>query len=1008
MPVARKPRRTWLSITATTLAVFGMLVAGQTSAMAAPTGAASIVAAEAPARAQLVTAPAAATVTTATLAVTITGVPAGKTATVTVKGPNSYQRVVKANATLTKLKPGAYTISAPSITAANGTYYPVLSGSAKLTLVAGTSTPTKIAYGRTGLKVSLLTVPQKSTAKVKVTGPSGYSQTISKTTSLMNLKPGTYTVSGAAITTAAGTYSGVRSAATTVVVKGKTAAASVTYGLTALKVTVVGASTTSPGRVVVTGPSGYSKTVTKTTLLVNLKPGTYGLTSTAVTSDAGTLYSTKPSQLAKVVTGTTAAATVTYQSTTLKIVTTALPAGQTADVVVKGPKGYTKTVTVNGSKTLTQLAAGVYSITAASVTRTAEKSDPGVYTPEVSAAVTLTPGGTGVLTADYQDVTALNLEVPQAEEVVEVGDIPIAPEDRGTLELTNTDQAVGDFIAMGVTPETPNGLLVKLIAVQSTDGTTTSYVTEAAQLDDVVQRGSFETEFETPVTLDNFTGQDGAALRAQRNPFAKTFSCSGGASMGIDATVEGSIKTKVSVNLNYFDSTVGVTGTATLTGGVAAYVTGHAECELATTDLLARPLPLPNIVGSIGPVPFVIVNTLQFTVEGSADTQATLSTSAETVMTTSVSATISKNGLATSFVPPATTFTYEPPTLTADGQAELFLGVRLDMKVDGIAGPKITAAVGPKISADLNADPWWELTGSYKAGAGVNGSVFGFNLGDWSKDDIVKNSWAIADAGGPLHPVTEPGDPDDPGTTPTTPPVVDGSPGAAALRKIATYGVSDELQCSLFTEEDVYGEFFASTACGTFATVDGVLYGPSGLGVGESSTGWTPVSQTVETAPNADSPTVVTTTVAAADTGIRLVQTDRWTAAGSSIGTDVRVYNDNSADVDVRVSRGFDCYLGDSDRGTGEMRLTGQLVGCLRTVSTGEVITLRLQALTQGATVLEAGYGEVWQAVGAMTDLGNLCRCSEDIDNGLAISWAKTVPAKSSINLKSELSMTRP
>jgi hypothetical protein len=141
---------------------------------------------------------------------------------------------------------------------------------------------------------------------------------------------------------------------------------------------------------------------------------------------------------------------------------------------------------------------------------------------------------------------------------------------------------------------------------------------------------------------------------------------------------------------------------------------------------------------------------------------------------------------------------------------------------------------------------------------------------------------------------------------------------------------------------------------------------------------------------------------------VQLVETDRWAADGSSIGTDLRVTNRAGTSQDVRVSRGFDCYLGDRDSGTGELNLGGQLVGCLRTVPTGEVITLRLQALTSGATVTEGYFGDIWDAIDAKADLNNSCLCSSEIDNALASSWLKNIPANSSLVLRSEISMTRP
>jgi hypothetical protein len=713
--------------------------------------------------------------------------------------------------------------------------------------------------------------------------------------------------------------------------------------------------------------------------------------------------------------GVAGSVTPKFLTTSLKVDLAELPAGQAAKVTVTGPGNFKRTVTFAGSYTFKGIAPGQYSIQAEKVTRTTGLQA-GVYSPTVSSAVTIKVGGAGRLVATYHDVIAVNVESPKAGDVVEVGPAPAAPGDPGTVVLNGTQYAVGDVVTAGISEAAPDGLLVRLVEQTATSGTEKTFKTEAATVQDVVKRGSFAATVAADVALNDAVGQPVTATPQYRaralNAFSKNLRCTNGLSMSLDAKVDGTITADLKAEWDFWNpdrTSVTVDATAQLRGALDAAVNGRASCVLPTTDILAKPIKLPKLQFVVGGVVVVISNSLQFTAEGSADSAATLSTSAEAVASTGVGATLTKTGLATHFNPPTTSFTYERPNLTASGNAELYLGARLDMKFYGIAGPNVTAAIGSRISADINADPWWKFEGKMKAGAGIDPGKLGFlGLHALSKDNIIDKTWPIGNAGGPLHAPAAP-DPVNPGGTPTAPPIQDGSPGAPALRKIANYGVNDQLRCSLFTREDVYGEFFSSNACGTFAEIDGQLYGPTNIPAGSMTvTPWTPVSQTTTGAGTDIDPTVVTTVVAAGATGVQLVQTDRWAADGTSIGTDVRVANRTGSSRDIRVSRGFDCYLGDRDSGTGELNLSGQLVGCLRTVPTGEVVTLRLQALTSGATVTEGSYGEIWAAIDAKTDLNNSCRCSSEIDNALAISWLKNVPANSSLILRSEISMTRP
>jgi hypothetical protein len=195
------------------------------------------------------------------------------------------------------------------------------------------------------LSLTILGLPSGSTAAVIVTGPNGYSQAIPATQTLTPLPAGTYTVTASDVTVGATTYSG--NPATQTVTVGGSASASVAYTATTgtrLLVNINGLQSSTPAAITVSGPGGYSQTVTSTQTLSGLTPGDYTITANDVTS-GGTTYSAAPgSQSTTVASNETAAATVTY----------APPTGGTLNLRIDGMYLTQSTQTYTGTVPLVQ------------------------------------------------------------------------------------------------------------------------------------------------------------------------------------------------------------------------------------------------------------------------------------------------------------------------------------------------------------------------------------------------------------------------------------------------------------------------------------------------------------------------------------------------------------------------------------------------------------------------------------------------------------------------------
>ena len=137
-----------------------------------------------------------------TIAVTIAGLPAGSNAGVQVTGPGGYRSTVNASSTLTGLNNGSYSFSAASVTAGGTTYSPS-PASASVSVNKGSTGTVAITFAAAPVTGSLavsISVPGGAPGNVTVTGPNAFSQTLTSTTTLSALSPGSYVVNAANVT----------------------------------------------------------------------------------------------------------------------------------------------------------------------------------------------------------------------------------------------------------------------------------------------------------------------------------------------------------------------------------------------------------------------------------------------------------------------------------------------------------------------------------------------------------------------------------------------------------------------------------------------------------------------------------------------------------------------------------------------------------------------------------------------------------------------------------------
>ena len=172
--------------------------------------------------------------------------------------------------------------------------------------------PSSLSTGN--LSISVLGLPAGASAAVMVTGPDGYSQSVSGTQTLSQLIAGTYTLAASSVTAGSAVYS-ASPASQSVIVGSATANASIVYasGAGGLALTINGLGTSGTAAVTVTGPNAYTQSVASTRTLAGLAPGSYTVTARDTTAPGGTPHTAAPTTQDVNVTATaTAAATVTY------------------------------------------------------------------------------------------------------------------------------------------------------------------------------------------------------------------------------------------------------------------------------------------------------------------------------------------------------------------------------------------------------------------------------------------------------------------------------------------------------------------------------------------------------------------------------------------------------------------------------------------------------------------------------------------------------------------------
>ncbi|HEX7832600.1 MAG TPA: hypothetical protein VF787_23290 [Thermoanaerobaculia bacterium] len=195
------------------------------------------------------------------------------------------------------------------------------------------------------------------------------------------------------------------------------------------------------------------------------------------------------------------------------------------------------------------------------------------------------------------------------------------------------------------------------------------------------------------------------------------------------------------------------------------------------------------------------------------------------------------------------------------------------------------------------------------------------------------------------------------------------------------------------------GQIFPTNATladmGVFAWIDGILYAPNFGGHGGTATAnlgtytaWKPLqlTQTPLGLGTVESPYVVSTTLGAGETDVRVNVTVTYVRGNNFFRVRKHVYSTTNSLHDVDVHFGADIYLASSDNGVFLSVPELAAVGGRTCDGVTTPYNILLIPVTNASRYTTAHYSEVWSQIKA-NNLDNNTEPTSCVDNGAAIQW---------------------
>jgi formylglycine-generating enzyme len=330
-----------------------------------------------------------------------------------------------------------------------------------------------------------------------------------------------------------------------------------------------------------------------------------------------------------------------------------------------------------------------------------------------------------------------------------------------------SDVREGEVIVGDVNAASQNGFLRKVTSITN-DGSKIVVETEDASLDDAIQDGNINIEFElSPDDIQDSMMMDGVSL--QKSPKAISgaqfeysiddvvlYDDDGDldteddqvvAKGNLKYTIEPDVDIKIrDFNQKYMKFAVKSTETSTIEIESEVQESIQKRIEIASHTLAPITIPI-----GLGLFPIVFTPKISVYVGANGEVHVGVSAGA-TQETTSTSGLKIENGTWSPINEFSNDFTFSPPTLSAGLDVKGYSGLSLSMLVYGVVGPHADITLYLLLEANPLETPWWNLFAGLDITIGVKLEIFTIKIQAYEKK-VIEYKELIASA--PTNPAGE-------------------------------------------------------------------------------------------------------------------------------------------------------------------------------------------------------------------------------------------------------------
>lgn len=368
--------------------------------------------------------------------------------------------------------------------------------------------------------------------------------------------------------------------------------------------------------------------------------------------------------------------------------------------------------------------------------------------------------------------TASSVIIPATTKIITndaINSLTSISSDGSTLTFNSSAIAVpnlnsGDTIVSDVAPNAPNGFLLKVVAVAKASNGNYVVTTTPTTLEQSIQQGALTAS--GTLTSDNLVAtkalRQGVSFKkdASGSPVIQFNNVDLNVGAGNNAVFSGSnaggnvvVSGNVTISPNYNFSCnissfqlqhIAFTATEVETGQISASstITG----QFTGTDTQVGQLIFSPVTFFIGAVPVVVQPILTVSVGGNGNVSIGM-TSSVTQQATLTAGVNYANGNWTPTDQISNTYSYNPPTISANASATVYGKPEIQLAVYGVVTPYLNLKGSLSLNADITTNPWWTLSGGLESDLGMKMSILGVSLGDYSTT-LFNNSQVIAQANG--------------------------------------------------------------------------------------------------------------------------------------------------------------------------------------------------------------------------------------------------------------------